>query len=215
VLLVLLGRIGFVVGLTAEAALLKGAGCRVGIGGGTPAGAADAADSLVDQGAEALVSFGLAGGLNPALAAGAVLVPSRVVEGAETYFCDPALVARLGGETCAVLLAGDAIAITAVEKASLFARHGADGVDLESGAVARVASARGVKFAVLRAVCDPAGRDLPPAALQALDGGGKIGLLRVIASVLRKPAQLPGLFKLARDARAARDALKSNLKSLN
>lgn len=207
-------RIGFVVGLTAEARLLRGSGFLVGVGGGTPAGAADAALRLIGQGAAALVSFGLAGGLNLALLPGAVLVPKCVVEGDALLVCDPGLVAWLGGASLETMLAGAAIAATAAEKAALFAANGADAIDMESGAVARVAADRGLPFAVLRAVADPAGRDLPPAALLALDGGGRIGFLRVLGSVFGNPGQLPGLLALARDAAAARRALVGRLSSL-
>jgi len=207
-------KIGFVVGLTAEARLLRGAGFLVGVGGGTPDGAADAAARLVGQGAAGLVSFGLAGGLNPGLAPGAVLVPKRVVEGEASFVCDDGLVAWLGGANCGTMLAGAAIAVTVAEKKSLFEATGADAIDLESGAVARVAAARGVPFAVLRAVADPAERNLPPAALVALDRSGRIGFLRVLASVFGNPAQIPGLLALARDAAAARRALKGKISSL-
>jgi adenosylhomocysteine nucleosidase len=207
-------KIGFVVGLTAEMALLRGTAFLGGIGGGTPKGAADAASILAGKGAAALVSFGLAGGLNPALAPGAILVPASVIERGETYHCDPGLLAWLGGATCAAMLAGEAIAVTASAKAALFAATGADAIDLESGAVARVAAAHGLPFAVLRAVCDPAARNLPPAALIALDGGGRIGMLRVLASVARQPRQVPELLRLAGDAATARTALKLRLGAL-
>jgi len=207
-------KIGFVVGLTAEMALFKGTPFMGGVGGGTPQGAADAAELLITEGAEALVSFGLAGGLNPGLAPGAVLVPERVVEGDNGYGCDPALVAWLGGATVSAMLGGEKIVVTAAEKAALFAASGADAVDLESGAVARVAFTHGLPFAVLRAVADPAGRTLPPAALIALNAAGQIGFLRVLASVLRNPAQIPALLALARQAAAARRALAGRVESL-
>jgi adenosylhomocysteine nucleosidase len=207
-------KIGFVVGLTAEMALFKGTPLLGGVGGGTPEGAADVSQLLIGEGAEALVSFGLAGGLNPKLAPGAVLVPSRVIEAPNTYECDAALVGWLGGATTSAMLGGKSIAVTATEKASLFAASGADAIDLESGAVARVALAHGMPFAVLRAVADPAGRTLPPAALIALNPSGQIGVLRVLASVLRNPGQIPALLALAKDAAAARRALAGRLKIL-
>jgi adenosylhomocysteine nucleosidase len=206
-------RIGFVVGLTAEARLLRGCGFAIGVGGGAPAGAAVAAGRLVDDGAQALISFGLAGGLDPALPAGAVLVPDLIVEAGTSFVCDPGLVAWLG-RTGGALLAGESVAVTAADKAALFAQTGAAAIDLESGAVARVAAARGVNFAVLRAICDPAGRNLPPAALVALNQVGKIGFLRVLASVIREPSQIAGLLALARDAAAARAALAGRLQRL-
>jgi adenosylhomocysteine nucleosidase len=207
-------KIGFVAGLTAELALLKGAPFLGGAGGGTPAGAANVSQLLIEKGAKALVSFGLAGGLNPGLAPGALLVPEHVVESDNAYPCDAALVAWLGGATMGAMLGGEKIAVTATEKAALFAASGADAIDLESGAVARIARAHGLPFAVLRAVADPAGRTLPPAALIALNQSGQIGFLRVLASVFRNPGQLPALLALAQDAAAARRALAGRLEAL-
>lgn len=154
-----------------------------------------------------MVSFGLAGGLDPALRPGALLVPGKVIGEGGPWDADPALAERFGGLTGHVILAGRAIVATAAEKRRLFADTQADAVDLESGAVALVAAAHRVPFAVVRAICDPAQRDLPPAALVALDSNGAIGLLSVIGSVLRRPGQLPGLLTLAEDAAKARRSL--------
>src|SRR5271170_654055 len=93
------GNIGFVTGLAAEAALLRDKGFLVGIGGGLPDGAYRAADTLVAQGARALISFGLAGGLAPGILPGSVLVPTEVLEGPRSYLCDAALMQFLGGPT--------------------------------------------------------------------------------------------------------------------
>ena len=68
-------------------------------------------------------------------------------------------------------------------------------------------TSHGLPFAVLRVICDPAERDLPPAALAALDASGAIGLARVVRSVIGRPGQLPALLRLAADAAAARRAL--------
>jgi adenosylhomocysteine nucleosidase len=205
-------KIGFVVGLRAEAALLRG--FLVGVGGGTPEGAAAAAGRLVDEGANGLVSFGLSGGLRPLVAAGAVLVPDVVVEDSGRYVCDSGLVEWLGGRTCGLIAAMRGVVVTAADKAALYERTQAEAVDLESGAVGRVAAERGVGFAVLRAVCDTAEKNLPEAALVALDAAGGIGIFRVLGSVIRKPSQLPGLVGLARDAGLARRALAERVRGL-
>jgi adenosylhomocysteine nucleosidase len=127
---------------------------------------------------------------------------------------DKTLLAALGGATCGVLLAGESIAVTAGEKRALRDQSGAAAIDLESGAVADVAARHGIPFAVLRAVCDPAERDLPPAALAALDEKGAIGFLRVGISVLRQPRQIPSLLALAGDAARARRALAQEIEVL-
>jgi adenosylhomocysteine nucleosidase len=94
-------------------------------------------------------------------------------------------------------------------KTALFAATNAGAVDIESGAVALVAARHGIPFAVLRAICDPAERDLPPAALIPPNQRGGIRLARVFGSVLRQPGQLPFLPALAADAAAAHRALRS------
>ncbi len=207
--------LGILVGLAAEARLASPLGGIVAAGGGTAGGAEAAVRGLVARGVTRLVSFGLAGGLDPSLPPGALLVPRVVlVDGQGPCEADEALCDWLGGATQGALLAGDWVVATAAAKRALRERTGAVAVDLESGAVARAATRQGIGFAVLRAVCDPAGRDLPPAALAALDRAGGVGALRVLLSVLGRPAQVPALLRLARDAAAAQRALRDRVRQI-
>ena len=195
--------------MVAEARLARPLGWPIAIGGGTGCGARSAAERLVSGGVSALISFGLAGGLDPTLRPGTILIPTGVMVDGHHFSTDPALRARLGDAATNLLSATSSIVASAAAKAALFASSGAVAVDLESGAVARVAAEHGLPFAVLRAICDPAERDLPPAALIALDRRGAIGLMRVIGSVLEHPTQVPALLALAADAAAARRALRA------
>ncbi|MDA8251572.1 MAG: hypothetical protein M0Z28_20720 [Rhodospirillales bacterium] len=204
---------GLVTGLQAEARLAA----RLGLaraGGGLPAGAAAAAESLVGAGATALVSFGLCGGLDPALPAGSLLVPRRVLDGADDYATDPRLAAALGGWSCMALAAAAAPVASRAARQALFRASAAAGVDLESGAVARVAARHGLPFAVLRAVCDPATLNLPPLALLALDGDGRVRVGRMAASLLARPSQIAALLVLARAAATARAALVGRVRDI-
>ncbi len=203
-------RTGFVTGLRAEARIADRLGA-VAAGGGLPAGAAAAAESLVAGGVTALISFGLCGGLDPALPAGAIVTPREVLAGTRRLRADDALSDAVGGYSAYALLAAEAVVASAEDKRALFMSSGAVAVDLESGAVALVAERHGLPFAVLRAVCDPAGTTLPPAALLALDASGSVALWRVAASVLAAPGQLPALLRLARDAARARAALMERI----
>lgn len=196
-----------IVGLTAEARIARSIGWPVVAGGGTAAGAQAVARRLIEQGATALVSFGLAGGLDPALRPGTLIVPTAVHTGGRDIPADPALSAQLGGATPHRLLGAAAIAASSADKQRLWESTGAAAIDLESGAVAEVAAQHGVPFAVQRAICDPADRDLPPAALAALDRKGAIGMMRVLTSLLAHPMQLSALLALAADAARARRAL--------
>lgn len=199
----------FVVGFAAEARVARLSGWQVGIGGGTTAGAAHVARRLIDAGATGIVSFGLAGGLDPALPAGALIVADAVVADGRVWPTDPRLNARLGGTTGHLSLGLDRVVVSADEKHRLNRETGASLVDMESGAVAAVAAEAGVPFAVLRAICDRADRTLPPAALVALDTAGRLVAARLAMSILARPGQLVALFGLARDAAAARRALRS------
>jgi len=203
-----------VVGLAAEARLARRLGLPVATGGGTADGARGAAEVLIAQGVIGLISFGLAGGIDPALPSGTLLIPAGIRLAGRDVATDPALTRALGGPTPHVLLAGDTLAAEAAVKSRLHDATGCAAIDLETAAVAEVAARHGLPFAVLRAICDPAGADLPPAARVALDPAGTIGAGRVLVSVLARPGQIRTLVALARHAAAARGALVRHIAGL-
>lgn len=199
--------VGIITGLTSEASIAARLGCPVEAGGGTPWGAEQAAERLVAEGASALLSFGLAGGLVANLRPGDVVVPMGVVEAGRIRPTDAALSRILGGWSGGMIAAEADIVARAADKAALATSSLCGSVDLESGAVARVAERHGIPFAVLRAICDPVERDLPPAALVTLNARGAIAVTRLAGSILRRPWQIPDLIALGGDAARARRAL--------
>ena len=205
--------LGIVVGLEAEARIARRLGVPVEVGGGDDAGAAAATARLISQGIQSLLSFGLAGGLEPALAAGSLVVPDVVISRDGHFPTDPPLASTLGRVGGAVFSGGMVVA-TASAKRTLFAQTGAACVDLESAAVAEAAARYAIPFAVLRAVCDPAGRSLPLAALVALNGAGRIGVWRVAHAAVGRPQEMPALVGLAADAYRARRALARRVSAL-
>jgi adenosylhomocysteine nucleosidase len=184
------------------------------IGGGTAPGADTACQRAIAGGAAALISFGLAGGLDPAWRPGAIIVPEAVLSRGVSWATDASLSRIVGGASPHRMVGDDTLVVDAARKQRLWRETGATALDLESGAVARIATQHGLPFAVLRVICDPAERDLPPAALAALDARGAIGISRVLASVLAHPAQIPALLAVARDAAIARRALAARIASL-
>ena len=199
--------LGIVVGLAEEATIARRLGGVVGVGNGTAAGAQRAVDALVRGGATALLSFGVAGGLAPDLVAGTIVIPSSVLTAAGEISCDAELVRRLGGPSIRSVLGYDTAVATVDEKARLHADTGAVAVDLESGVVAMTALAEGLPFAVIRAICDPANRSLPAAALAALDEAGRIKPLFVLAALARRPGEIISVAQLAANAWSARRSL--------
>jgi adenosylhomocysteine nucleosidase len=206
-----------VTGLIAEARLVRRAGLRAVSGGGNSARTAALVRELVETGVKGLVSFGIAGGLDPTLQPGMLVLPLGVRgEGGERWPVDAAWRARLDAglsRAGLAVAAGDVLgaaeaADSVARKATLFAGNGAIAVDLESHLVARAAAGAGLPFVVLRAVADPALRALPPAALVGLDADGRPAIGRVIAALARRPGQLPALLQVARDTRRAMLALR-------
>jgi adenosylhomocysteine nucleosidase len=139
--------LGFVVGLAAEARIARSLGL-VAVGGGLPAGAERAAEALVAAGAQGLISFGLAGGLDPTFRPGDIIIPAMVRAGDVDY-----PTSDLVGAAAGLLLAGTTIIATKAAKQALFQATSAAAIDLESGAVAQVAQRYNLPFAVLRAIC--------------------------------------------------------------
>jgi adenosylhomocysteine nucleosidase len=213
---------GAVTGLAAEAKIARQAGLVAAAGAGTPRGTERAIQSLIEQGVPGLVSFGVAGGLAPNLASGALVAPAAVrgTDGA-AYWVDVEWHARLTRAAHAAgiplvvggILGAETIAATAGEKARLRESSHAMAVDLESHRVARAAERARIPFLVFRAIADPADRGLPPAALVPLTAAGRPSM-RVLASILARPGQIPDLLTLARDTRTALEALRSAAASL-
>ncbi len=199
------GFILSVSGLTREVAIAAGPGVRALAAGGQRLPAL--IETAITGGATGILSFGIAGGLDPKLAPGGVILAGAVVAGGERWAADAAwrdgLAARLPDAIVGDLAGVDLPVMTRADKYALASATGALGVDMESHIAARLAAAHGLPFAALRVICDPAGRAIPPAAVAGMreDGGTDLGaILRVL---LRSPGQLPAMIRLAGDARIA------------
>ncbi|WP_084084977.1 phosphorylase [Cupriavidus sp. USMAA2-4] len=160
-----------------------------------------------------VISFGVAGGLEPGLAPGAVVLADGVYDGTSLHPADAdwlgALRRALPQARVGSLAGADAAVTDLAGKRALHQRTGALGVDMESHLAARFAQARGLRFAACRVVIDPADRAVPPAALAGMAADGSTDVPAVLRSLLRAPGQIGGLLRLARDASAARATLKS------
>jgi adenosylhomocysteine nucleosidase len=209
-------RLGIVTGLPQEGAVLRRA-----FGEATPPIFCSGADpsrvpagvaGLVADGCDLLVSFGFAGGLDPALAPGDIILADRVATSdGRSYGADAAACARIGkaldelkGTWRAGTLAGvERVLETPADKRIVAEKTGAIAADMESHLVA----AAGRPFVVLRVVIDPADRAIPSAVTAAVAADGSVRPLRLAAGLLRRPSDLAALAALARDSRRARPAL--------
>ena len=207
------GTLGVVTGLIAEAKLLAHPAIRARASGARPGTAAALARTLADEGVAALASFGMAGGLAPALKSGDLLLPRRVLgpDGA-VFSTDDAWrlrLAALAGAHADSPLAGATDAVTGpAAKSALHRATGAVAVDMESHGVAMVAKERGLPFLVVRAVADPWNRTIPSAALVGIGPDGARRPAAVMMALALRPWQIAGLLALARDAGVATKTLR-------
>ncbi|MBV8777754.1 MAG: phosphorylase [Alphaproteobacteria bacterium] len=207
-------------GLEAEARIARQAGLAAVVGAGDRGRTIAVVEEAASR-AECLVSFGIAGALKPGLRAGDIILSTEVIDDDRRWLSSEALrphIAELASEIGAIegpVLGAHLAVATRRDKRRAWKETGALAVDMESVVVARAAAALGIPFVVLRAVADPAVRELPPAALVPLSEEGRPALGPVLASVMRQPQQVPTLMALAREARQALQALVAPARALN
>jgi hopanoid-associated phosphorylase len=209
--------IAVIVGMNSEAALLP-AGIPVGAAGGVTRRVTELAERLLAEGAEGLLSFGIAGGLDPTLKSGDLVVGEAVQWEGESFVADPAWASRLLSgipfSRSGVVAAVSRIAATSEAKRALY-EGGASVVDMESGAMARACAKAGKPFAVLRAVADPAQRGLPKSVFVGLAPDGSPRPWAVMGALLRRPWELPGLIRVGLDSARALAALRRAVAAAN
>jgi nucleoside phosphorylase len=171
-----------------------------------------AVEALLADGATALLSFGIAGGLDPSVASDTAIVATAVkAQNMPTLACAPAWTERLakifGAARRGELADTPAILKTGLEKAALFRATGALAADMESYGVGEAALAANIPFAALRVGADTAGDDLPEIALHAVAPDGSLKLGETLGRMVKNPAQIPALIRLGRTTARARNLL--------
>ncbi|MCB4801812.1 phosphorylase [Methylobacterium brachiatum] len=200
-----------VTGLARERRLAAGEGVEAVGAGGNPHRLRQLLDARPQPGCRAVISFGIAGGLDPSLKPGDVVVGTGIVgeEGRRAADLDLSAtllnaLAGIGPRVIPADLAGVDTAILGIDgKAELRAQTGAAAVDMESHVAAAFAGRHGLPFAALRVICDPANQALPAFAAQALTPDGEPDIAAVFFAFARGRARLGDLMRLARDSNAA------------
>jgi adenosylhomocysteine nucleosidase len=163
-----------------------------------------------------VISFGVAGGLDPALKSGDVVVATEVLAGDTRWLAGLTLndelvagVARGGSRVVRGGLAGvEQVVAARSVKAALRLETGAAAVDMESHIAAAYASEAGLPFAALRVIADPASRALPALAVAAIKPNGDIDLRKVLSGVARNPMVLRALVSTGIDFNRALRSLR-------
>jgi hopanoid-associated phosphorylase len=201
------------VGLDFEAQIARRAGdATVCCGHGSRMATAIAA--AVGPGCAGIISFGIAGGLDPQVRTGTVIIASSVTGADPVKSALPTDARWARGllhahpqAVYAPMLGVDAPVTEPGAKLQLFRATGAAALDMESHIAGSFAAKHGLLFAVLRVVADPAHQRVPLAALSGMRADGSLDALAVLRALWRRPGDIAGLPGVARNTLVARAAL--------
>ncbi len=170
---------------------------QAGVGTGA---ARKAASLLVEAGAVRLVSTGVAGGLDPSLKAGDIVVATTVLsprKSGSAYImrCDQhlsdAIAQRLETQGLDVkrgpVFTSSAALCSVDEKRRLFRETGALVVDMEASGLAGAALGFGASVVVIKVVCDDADQAVPEELAGALREDGSVNIMKIFSAVLKNP----------------------------
>ena len=163
-----------------------------------------------------VISFGVAGGLDPSLKSGDVVVATEVMAGDARWLAGLSLsedqiagialgrrrVVRGGLAGVEEVVAGQSC------KAALRSVTGAAAVDMESHIAAAYAAENDLPFAALRVISDPATRALPALARNAIKPNGDIDLRMIFQGLVRNPRALRALVSTGIDFNRALKGLR-------
>lgn len=212
-------KIGIVTGLRSEARCLNATplaeNADIRVAAAISAQARKGAQELVAAGCSVLVSFGIAGGLDPRLKTGALVLANEIIApDGRRFQTDECARQRLHNSldrdipvTHAPILGSNKLILSSRVKINLHVDTGAAAVDMESHEVAQVAAEAGLPFLAVRAISDSALDRLPRSIIGALTADGDPRPVRVFFNLLRRPFELPELIRLRRGSAIAHKSL--------
>src|SRR5260370_23182448 len=166
-------RLIAVVGLAFEARIAAGPGVRV-ICSGNGKNLAASLSRAIAEGATGVMSFGVAGGLSPALRPGTCIIGSAILFETDRINrintdddWSRKLLQTIPGAIPGMLFGAPAPVTHPRTKAALYTNTGAIAVHMESHIVGGVAAPHGLPLAALPVIADPAPRTTRPPTLAA------------------------------------------------
>jgi len=205
-----------VTGLLQEARIAAGPGMAVVCSSSDPQQLRALLTVFDPQTIRGVISFGVAGGLDPSLKSGDVVVATEVMAGDTRWLAGLSLsedqIAGIALGRRRVVrggLAGVEEVVAAQScKAALRSVTGAAAVDMESHIAAAYAAENDLPFAALRVISDPATRALPALARTAIKPNGDIDLRMIFQGVVRNPRTLRALVSTGIDFNRALKSLR-------
>jgi adenosylhomocysteine nucleosidase len=206
-----------VVGMEDERSIAAGDDVEVVVGAANAAVLRERLNAVDISNIKAVFSFGVAGGVNPALKPGDLLLSTQVLSQSlsdqgnlieESWMADNSMLVAATMHRAknpditfhkSVFLGSDFEARDNphTNNKNLHEITGADIIDNESHIAAKFANEHNLPFMAIRAVSDSVNHPLPPAALLPLDHDGSPDGLAITKSLLFNPLQIPDFFRTA------------------
>ena len=169
---------------------------------------ADAVCRAAAGGADAVITAGFCGALDPGLRTGDLHIAGEFrisdTPAGRGILADAGLIARL--RAAADAGGGPSVTVSAIAqpecKAALWQAGAGVSVNMEDYWAAMAAADAGIPFAAVRAVLDTAGQALPEYLADG-DGGSGVSKARIAATLPKHPGRAPELVRLARQSRLA------------
>jgi adenosylhomocysteine nucleosidase len=155
------------------------------------------------NGISTILMCGVAGGLDPSLAVGDIILddPKETVPG--TVFCRRGRI-----HTAAQIIAGPA------DKAALFHQTGALAVDMEQAIVAEYLANLDIQLIGVRAISDTATQMLDPAVVHFVNDLGDPRPIKIATTLIRRPQMIPYLLTLNKNTNIALKELGKAVKAI-
>ena len=171
-----------------------------------------AAERMVDSGFNALISWGTAGALAADIRPGALIIPETIITGEGVVFHTAknwrtSVVRRLKDCPSDIYLGqvSDSMHVLTQGSEKYRLREHTDSlaVDMESAAIAEVAREKQTPFISIRSISDASTMSIPDSVMKFTGPYGEIRIHKLMTSLMKHPADIPGLISLSRGYRAA------------
>ncbi len=185
------------------------------LSGTGPDNARTAALKLVENGADHLISWGCAGALSKPLKPGHLVVATQLIDQNNNVIDQQSAWPEYLLNNLTIpqviapgrLLESPQLVTNKKDKEYLHDKTHADLVDMESGAVARIAHRNHLPFVAIRAIADTRSMNLPKAVSHSLDNNGEVQLPILFKYLITHLHEIPELIKLGLSFNSAKKSL--------
>ncbi|MCD6050740.1 MAG: hypothetical protein K0Q55_2143, partial [Verrucomicrobia bacterium] len=144
--------------------------------------------ALAEGKPDMVITCGYAGGLNPALP------PESLLLNADTGFPLTQKLLQTGAKPGTYYCA-TTVAITAQEKAALFAQTKCDAVEMESGIIRQMCAEQGIPAATFRVISDAANENLPLNFNELMTPEMTMDFGKLAWALMKSPGKIPELMR--------------------